>query len=216
LLEKGYARKAEQVIRDAAVVNHIDLPHFTLNSEQHEHLKDASYLELIQTKESRAISFPLWTIWGLFGFTYYGLILYVARLYSTEDDGSSCRFDYQSIFINASAELFGVAVCASIIDRFGRIKTQAALYVFSAFFVATLGLPMSISSLLVLAFLGRMAIMAASVSLLLLIIMIIIIIMITVIIIIFIIVIMIIVIIIIFIIVFIIISISVVYYLLLL
>ena len=65
-----------------------------------------NYFDLVRTSEIRSITFPLWIVWFASGFAYYGIILFVARLYSTTtDDGEKCSFDYSSIFINATAEV---------------------------------------------------------------------------------------------------------------
>ena len=65
-----------------------------------------NYLDLVRTHDIRCITIPLWVVWFTSGFAYYGMILFVARLYSTTtNDEHSCSFNYSSIFINASAEV---------------------------------------------------------------------------------------------------------------
>lgn len=65
-----------------------------------------NYFDLVRTSDIRSITIPLWIVWFASGFAYYGIILFVARLYSTtNDDGEKCSFDYSSIFINATAEV---------------------------------------------------------------------------------------------------------------
>ena len=91
---------------------------------------DLTYLDLLRHPGARRVSLPLWAVWGLFGFTYYGIILFVGRMYTTSgsgDDGShSCSFDYSSIFINATSEVAGVTISALAIDR---------MYAYTFFFV---------------------------------------------------------------------------------
>lgn len=79
----------------------------TIVANKCESNKDSeNYFDLVRTSEIRSIAFPLWIVWFASGFAYYGIILFVARLYSTTtDDGGSCSFDYSSIFINATAEV---------------------------------------------------------------------------------------------------------------
>ncbi len=73
---------------------------------------DLTYLDLLRDPGARKVSLPLWAVWGLFGFTYYGIILFVGRMYTTNtnDDSKTCSFDYSSIFINATSEVAGVTI----------------------------------------------------------------------------------------------------------
>jgi len=125
-----------------------------------------SYWDLLREPSSRAVSLPLWTVWACFGFTYYGLVLFVGRLYtsSNDNDNNSCSFDYSSIFLNAVAELGGVALSALAIDRVGRVQTQTRCYLAAAGAAAAMGAGLDPAAVLVVSFLGRMAVMAASVS----------------------------------------------------
>jgi hypothetical protein len=65
----------------------------------------------------RWISLPLWAVWLLFGFCYYGIILFVTRVYSKPNpDGSeSCSFDYEDVFINSIAEFVGTLKLTNLI-----------------------------------------------------------------------------------------------------
>jgi hypothetical protein len=129
--------------------------------------KECDYSDLLRIRSVRNISLPLWAVWGIFGFTYYGIILFVGRLYSTttdNDTSSSCSFDYSSIFINATSEILGVTVSALSIDRLGRIRTQTVFYFLAGLFVFVMGWSLPVNAMLVVAFLGRMTVMAASVS----------------------------------------------------
>lgn len=84
------------------------------------------YANLLR-KENIGFSYPLWTAWFSFGFAYYGVILFVARIYdnagSHDNQGGhelTCNFDYASIFINASAELVGIFLVVNFIEITGR------------------------------------------------------------------------------------------------
>jgi hypothetical protein len=59
------------------------------------------------------------TVWASFGFTYYGVILLVARVFQTGEGGEAidatdeftpgeCSFNYQAIFFSATSEIVGV------------------------------------------------------------------------------------------------------------
>ncbi len=84
------------------------------------------YANLLR-KENIGFSYPLWLAWFSFGFAYYGVILFVARIYDnagTHDNQGghelTCNFDYASIFINASAELVGIFLVVNFIEITGR------------------------------------------------------------------------------------------------
>jgi MFS family permease len=146
LLVKGRYTEAEDVVKAAAAVSGVTLQPFSLNTHMQPDDdinfepkildENITYIDLVRTPQIRGISIPLWIIWGAFGFTYYGIILFVSRLYTSpgsESDGDStaiCSFDYQSIFINACAEILGVFIAGLIIDPWGRTKTQGAKYTY--------------------------------------------------------------------------------------
>jgi hypothetical protein len=95
------------------------------------------------------ITLPLWTIYLCYGFTYYGLILFISRIYSVVDtsgdgtdsseDKHSFQFDYQDIFTSAASECLGVTVAALVLDRCGRKGPNFSFYTISA--VAAIALP---------------------------------------------------------------------------
>ena len=167
--------------------------------------EEPSYIDLIKVPYLRRISLPLWYVWFIFGYTYYGIILYINRIYTTTtpnnaytktnstmsytrllytptatsttvtitnttsyalfsnntyttaytsynthtntntntaaDTMSTCKFDYISILINASAELLGIYICCHIIDKIGRIHTQTIFFILSAIGVIIMSLP---------------------------------------------------------------------------
>ena len=130
-------------------------------------IKEFSYSDLLKMKEIRNISIPLWILWGIFGFTYYGIIIFVSRLYSynEEDDSTDiCNFDYKSIFLNSLAELLGVFISSLLIDKCGRIYTQFLFYCIAGISAYLMGLNINGYNLLLIAGIARMSIMASSVS----------------------------------------------------
>jgi MFS transporter, PHS family, inorganic phosphate transporter len=118
----------------------------------------------------RRLSIPLGIIWIAFGFTYYGIVLFVSRLFTaTADDllysGSTavCTFDYESLFINASAELLGVFLTSLVIDPWGRTRTQAAFYALAGISVLLMGLELPSQALLpYISMVARLGAMGAS------------------------------------------------------
>lgn len=131
---------------------------------------EVSYWDIILDKKIRKVTIPLWLVWGLFGFTYYGLILFVTRVYSKNDgddgnDDGGCSFDYSSIFINSLSELIGTTLGVVLIDRIGRVNIQMIFYFLSGLFVALVSVPnLSSGGILAVAFIGRFCIMTASSS----------------------------------------------------
>ena len=161
LMVMGRRNEAEKILINAANdCNHI-LPAFSLVA--HHEVEDSSFLSLIRTSEMRRISLPLGLVWLCFGLSYYGVILLVSRLYSSsDDDGSSCSFDYEYIFINSSAEIVGVTIAGFVIDNAGRIRTQCGFYLMGSVMMMILGFNMSTTGVLVIAWLARLAAMASS------------------------------------------------------
>jgi putative MFS transporter len=165
LLVKGRVEEATVEVKNLAIACNVDLGTVTFSSESvDEPAKDPTYLDLFQSAQSRRVLFPLSIVWGLFGFTYYGIILFVSRLYSTSgaDDDGTCNFDYSNVFINTSAEFIGVFVCVYLIDPLGRSKTQLSLYVVGGVTVALMGIKFSSSAVIAVGFIARLCIMGAS------------------------------------------------------
>jgi MFS family permease len=128
------------------------------------------YLNLLRG-DYISITIPLWVIYSVYGFTYYGAILFISRLYSSEssedhptDSGTSdtahVTFNYMEIFTNACSEFVGVFLAANVIDRIGRKVSQASFYLIAA--VSILLLPMTTLNVrYVIALVSRISILAA-------------------------------------------------------
>lgn len=171
LLSKDREPEAIRILREAALVNGINLPEFTIAGSMHdtEINRDGSYRDLIRTKAARRITFPLWAIWALFGFTYYGIILFVSRVYSNQDDilasgVPKCEFNYAAIFYNAAAEIVSVFISAGLIERLGRVKSQSVFYVIGGLGVLLMGMEFSPGAVLFFSIVARMGINSALVS----------------------------------------------------
>lgn len=178
LMMKGKMDEAVRVIRDSAAVNGVIMEPFTLIAEE-EGGGGGNYLDLVRDRKTRNITLPLLTVWIMFGFTYYGFVLLVARIYSSDtdddggedDDNETCGgFDYMGIFVNATAEALGVTLAAIVIDwpSMGRKRTQAVTYTLSAVTTMIVGLmaqgSVSKDAIIVIAYIGRASIMAASIT----------------------------------------------------
>ena len=114
------------------------------NNNNHNHNNDNNkqFHEILQeliSPKYRNITIPLWITWFSFGLVYYGIILFVTRVYEEtdnddDDDGPICDFAYQDIFINASMEVIGIIIATLTLDTYGRILTQ-----FVGYFLAGIG-----------------------------------------------------------------------------
>ena len=137
-------------------------------------VKEYTYLDLFTDKSALKISIPLWIIWFVFGVTYYGLVLFVNRLYTVNDTSDSsttsstnrnnCVFDYPPIFFNAIAEILGVFIATLVVDRWGRIRTQQVFFTLAGVAAALMGMGIPPMALTLIAVIGRMSIMGACVS----------------------------------------------------
>lgn len=109
------------------------------------------------------ISVPLWVVWFCFGFSYYGIILLVARIFSDSDSATMiCSFDYQSIFQNTSAEIVGVVLVTAMIDTVGRTRTQSILYASAALAILLVGSTKNFIAYSVFVFIARLTSFAAT------------------------------------------------------
>mmetsp|Transcript_21188 Transcript_21188/g.52120 ORF Transcript_21188/g.52120 Transcript_21188/m.52120 type:complete len:497 (-) Transcript_21188:6029-7519(-) len=174
LVAKGSHAEALRILRGAAARNGLDP--FEV------YPKGTKILEKFQTKESICdlfsakwlkITLLLWSVWGCLAILYYGVIIAVTIVFSSQveihDDDSqeaSYDFDFGAILISASAEIVGLQMAMFTIDHAGRIKTQTFSYLLGGVSCLLLLLVASIngprSMLLVFAFLSRMAMMGAS------------------------------------------------------
>ena len=169
LLVKGRIEEAEQVLRNAAKQCNHDLGEFQLRSDiihsEHE-TRDAACIELFNNASVRKISIPLVIVWLCFGIAYYGIILFVAKVYSTttttyDNNANTCSFDYQSIFINSTAEIVGVILGLVIID-YGRTISQAVTYLMCGLMLFPIGFNISSNSVISLAWFARLFAMTSS------------------------------------------------------
>lgn len=110
-------------------------------NHQEEEITWEHYIQLLQP-EYVSITAPLWIVYLSYGVTYYGAILFISRLYSSESSESHqtnhVTFNYFDIFTNACSEIVGVLLASNIIDRIGRKISQVTLYCVAAFSVLLL------------------------------------------------------------------------------
>lgn len=163
----------------------------TNNATEHDKSKNnlGSFGELFRTPHQTRITLLLWATWFGFGFLYYGVIIAVSLVFTNEDEESSYYddayiadddqeiiasygFDFSAIFITASAEVFGLIVVLGTVDTLGRIPSQSMAYRIGGVSTFVLGILCVVwiengttlrrISLITLAFVSRMAMMASS------------------------------------------------------
>mmetsp|Transcript_24551 Transcript_24551/g.36146 ORF Transcript_24551/g.36146 Transcript_24551/m.36146 type:complete len:495 (-) Transcript_24551:206-1690(-) len=164
LVVQGRLTEAANVVKYAAEVNGSTLPDFTLSSAGVEKEETVAFSEFLKPAQRR-LSIPLWTVWMCFGFTYYGCILFVARVFedsSASLDELKCDFNYEAIFMSAVSELLGVIVTALVIDGWGRVGTQASLYAGAGVAILLMGMNLPSLTLSVVAVFARFTIMGAN------------------------------------------------------
>lgn len=137
LLEQGRQEDAVAALRAVCDINkHPWRPLKLKHSESHHQSPSAqglsSLTHLLQADQIK-LTLAVWVVWLSFGFSYYGLILFVARVFehNEEDDVTgeeTCSFEYNEIFVSAASEVIGVTTTALVIDRWGRVGTQSFLY----------------------------------------------------------------------------------------
>jgi len=170
LLSQNREAEANQIIHDGAALNGVHMGPFVLSRDVHHKPLEASYFDLVATREARKITLPIWAIWGLYGFTYYGLVIFEGRIFSNQDElqsthnQGSCMFDYGPIFYNAASEFAAVLVSAGLINRIGRVHSQALFYTIAGGAMIAMG-QRSLSPALVLFFsiVARMGTMSGTV-----------------------------------------------------
>jgi MFS family permease len=164
LLHVNRGDEAEKILIAAALYNGTVLPPFKLEPPREVQVASVSYGEFFK-REMLPITIPLWSVWCCFGFMYYGIVLLISRLFQkeTDDDGYTCDFDYEEIFISAASELGGVILSAFLIDKLGRVKIQMGFYSAVAVTVLLMGIRMPSALLIVFSTLARMFAMGSTI-----------------------------------------------------
>lgn len=174
-ISQGRAKEATDTLRYAAKVNGVVLPPFRLDEAaimEEEKKPEPSIVDFL-TGDKKSLMIPLWTVWACFGFTYYGVILMVARVFQTgegeeamdatdEYTAGECSFNYEAIFVSSTSELVGVVVTGVMIDSWGRVGTQASLYAGAGIAVFFMGVKLPIIALASVSFFGRLTAFGAN------------------------------------------------------
>lgn len=96
---------------------------------------------LFKRRELRGITALIYIVWMGFGLCFYGISLLATRLFSRggNDTDFQCRFDYPFIFGITTSEVLGTAALLLLIDRIGRVKSQAIPYFLTAVALVPVG-----------------------------------------------------------------------------
>lgn len=165
LLSEGRVIDAEKIMTNVAICNNVIISSFDLSLEIEEDnttmSTDSSISELF-SKSLWKITLSLWCLWGVFGFSYNGIILYVASLYSNDSNEGTCSFDYFSLMTNAISEFFGTYLATILIHLIGGKKSITYIYIIAG--IAVLILPMNSSRIYItiITFLVRSCLMGAT------------------------------------------------------
>lgn len=136
LLLQGRHDEALSILRKAAVKNGkspqglfpmgLTLVHSDAEEES------GSFWDLFSPKWLKT-TLLLWGVWACQYFIYFGAIMAVTLVFvkdqSSDGKTNGQIFDYGPIFVSALAETAGTTVVIVLIDRIGRIPSQAASYV---------------------------------------------------------------------------------------
>jgi putative MFS transporter len=180
LVRQGRLQEARKVVATAAFLNQTPLPEHVCVAPRLEEggnndgATDEGVLLVDFFRSTEVwITAPIITCWFCFGFCYFGIVLFVIKVFEKHTDsddhfegaGAECDFDYGSIFLSASSELVGLLGTTLVIDRWGRVSTQMLAFLCAAagsFMLSLRGA--SELHLLLISILARMSIIGANSS----------------------------------------------------
>lgn len=179
LLAVGREHEALLILRGAALTNGKDpdeiFPLHTRLIDLSAKEEEGSLSDLF-TPQWRLITLLLGLSWAGFAISYYGTIMLITLTFSDQDlhhngeyTGVGYSFDYGAILTSSLAEFAGTTLVILMIDRCGRVRTQAFNYFLGGLFVLLLGLIASDDSIprkmkISAAFMARLFFMGASCS----------------------------------------------------
>jgi len=160
LLEKGKDAQALSVLQIASKKNHRSLPKgkLTGTASPVQYGNRFLLLELFQPTIIRT-TFMLWIIWFIDAFAYYGVVIMTPAYFQAKDTSEDLvEGVFLSTFITSIAEFPGLAICAAMVDRLGRKKTQSYAFALCsvALFMLIIDFPFAI--LVMFAIFARMSI----------------------------------------------------------
>lgn len=133
LVSQGRSDDARKLLIAAAKVNGVTMEPFIIDTSGYK-AEEASIRDLMLPK-FRGLNIVVWIVWLTYGFVYYGIILFVTRLFVENDDDvddGQCHFDYFSIFLSGLTEFASIAFALVLLPRFSRNRLQVYSYLFCA------------------------------------------------------------------------------------
>ena len=179
LMIQGKHDEALQVLRQAAATNGKDgletFPEGTrlLADDVAGEAEGLNFMHLF-SRGWWKITLLMWITWFSFAFLYYGSVQVITEIFADDgneyldgDDETGYSFDYSAIFVSATAEIAGTSLIMFLVDRLGRIRSQAYSYLAGGVSICLLCLLASNENtnrflMIVIAFLARMFFMSAS------------------------------------------------------
>jgi hypothetical protein len=161
LLERKRTVDAEKSLRYVAFVNGTALPQFRLLFPGRDTLIKST--TSLFSYDLLGITIPLLLLWLFFGFSYYGVVLFINQVFERANTSADeeCSFRSYPIFWSAIAELIGLIITYFVIDKLGRISTQTSLYAGAAVSVLMLSMNLPLLALGVVATFARGTITSA-------------------------------------------------------
>mmetsp|Transcript_7160 Transcript_7160/g.10649 ORF Transcript_7160/g.10649 Transcript_7160/m.10649 type:complete len:506 (-) Transcript_7160:202-1719(-) len=172
LLSRGRDGEAVNVLKGIAQLAGSQLEPFKLvgviPGGQERTLESASLWDLLG-REYWNTNIRVWIIWSCVGFSYYGLVLFLTRVFEKDDNdddddisGSNrCKFKFLSMFISALAEIPAAAAPLVLLHRFGRNTLQSFFCVLGALSCICLGVTRRDAGRTLFAFVGRAVLRSA-------------------------------------------------------
>ncbi|CAM9765552.1 unnamed protein product [Choristocarpus tenellus] len=136
LVANGRFQEAKDVLRLAASYNGVDLGDFELLPYEAICLE-----ELWQSPELRRNSLSLWTLWGVTGFQYYGVILLGASILG---NGDTFEFDSFLLFVISTSELVAYIISMFCADYIGIRKRLIGSFIAAG--IASLLMPFGLGA----------------------------------------------------------------------
>jgi putative MFS transporter len=182
LLQPHRQPEAWKILRQAVILNgkdpHLIFPPGTILKEEDDLQDSATSFGDLLSPQWRRLSLTLWLVWACYALMYYGTVLAVTLVFSSDnsnnknDEKKSLYFDYNAILISTLAEVAGATVVLLTIDRLGRRTMHATSFLLGGSMVLVLCLAVADykdehrnrnrSLVLLLAFLARMFIFSGS------------------------------------------------------
>lgn len=91
-------------------------------------------------KGTRGTMFIMCSVWVLFGFTYYGVVLILPEVLG-QDTGKDGSFNYEAMFTSSLAEVVACTIAIILIDKIGRRYLAGISYILCGCFAAMLAHP---------------------------------------------------------------------------